>query len=199
VELLPKGGEIVAATPSDLAAFEKVGTQVRSELERDGDTAALIEQLQAVIATAPTPEPLTQCPQEASETTGKGEDETTALDGIYVAHVRRRDMVDAGVTDPNIVRDNTGRFTWTLDKGFWHYTQRASHYVSDGEQSGAYTYEDGRFTLYWGSDEVITARLDIARDGSIRFHDLHDNLPELQKATKGFFGQPWRRVGDLPD
>jgi TRAP-type C4-dicarboxylate transport system substrate-binding protein len=192
-----EGGEIVAATPSDLTAFEEVGREVRSELERDADTAALIEQLEALVATVPEPEPLTTCPRETSPTDSP-EDGTTALDGIYVAHVARSDLVEAGVTEPAVIRNSTGHFTWTLDNGSWHHTQRARHYVSDGEQSGSYTYEDGRFTLHWGDEEVITARLDITRDGTIRFHDLRDNLPELQKATEGFFGQPWRRVGDLP-
>jgi hypothetical protein len=69
----------------------------------------------------------------------------------------------------------------------------------DPDASGRFTYEDGRFTLYWGTDEVITARLDVAADGTIRFRQLHDNLPGLQAATEGFFGVPWRRVGNLPD
>jgi hypothetical protein len=190
------GSDIVAASPSDLAAFEEVGGEVRSELEQDPATADLIDAVAAVVATVPRAEPITGCPPEGSA--APGEDETAALDGIYVARVHRSDMVAAGVTSPDIIRDNTGRFTWTLEGGSWHYTQRATHYLADPEESGSYTYEDGLFTLYWGSDEVITARLEIARDGSIRFHDLHDNLPEWQKPTEGFFGQPWRRVGDLP-
>ena len=78
-------------------------------------------------------------------------------------------MVEAGVTDPDLIRENTGRITWTLDAGFWHHIIRANHYLTDNEPAGTYTYEDGRFTLYWGSEEVITARVDIAADGSIRF------------------------------
>ena len=109
-------------------------------------------------------------------------------------------MVEAGVTDPDA--DPGEHRSHHLDPGRRLVAprhQRPNHYLSDNEQSGTYTYEDGRFTLYWGPDEVITARVDIARDGSLRFRDLHDNLPELQKPTEGFFGQPWRRVSDLPD
>ena len=69
----------------------------------------------------------------------------------------------------------------------------------DPDESGRFTYGDGRFTLYWGTDEVITARLVMAADGTLRFRDLHDNIRRLQAATEGFFGVPWRRVGDLPD
>ena len=193
-----RGDEIVAADPSDVAAFEEVGREVRGSLEQDPATARLIDAIEAVVSTVPPHEPITECPNgRADGATPAGE--TQALDGIYLARVRRRDMVAAGVTDPGQIRGNTGRFTWTLDGGQWHHQQRASHYVSDPEQHGTYTYRGGRMTLYWGSDEIITARLFISRDGTIRFKELHDNLEELQDATEGFFGVPWRRVADLPD
>jgi TRAP-type C4-dicarboxylate transport system substrate-binding protein len=193
------GGKIVATSPGDLADFEKVGRQIRTDLQQEPGTARLIEEIAAVVATVPPPEPITECPASESESAASGHDETSALDGIYVTRVTHRDMLEAGVDDPDTIRENTGRITWTLDGGLWHQVMRANHYLSNSEDSGTYTYEDGRFTLHWGDDEVITAQLDIADDGSIRFHDLHDNLPELQKPTEGFFGQPWRRVGDLPD
>jgi hypothetical protein len=198
-EFCAQGGRIVAAAPVDLAALADAGNEVREELETDPATAATIESIEAVVATVPETEPIIRCPPRSTGSGGAAEDAATALDGIYIAHVRRADMVRAGVTDPDIIRDNTGWFTWTLDGGAWRYRQKAGHYVQDGHQSGTYTHEDDRFTLFWGSDEVITARLDVRRDGSIRFHDLHDNLPELQKATEGFFGVGWLRIADLPD
>nr|WP_232523045.1 hypothetical protein [Nocardioides sp. MAH-18] len=193
-----KGDEIVAATPGDVSAFEKVGQRVRSELERDPATARLIAAIEDVVATVPTATAITKCPDRGSEPAVAGDD-VRALDGIYVARVHRRDLLEAGVTDRGQLRDNTGLFTWTLDAGSWQYQQAADHYRSTDEQYGQYAYEAGRLTLYWGSEEVITARLTIDRDGTIHFSDLHDNLPELQKATEGFFGQPWRRIADLPD
>jgi TRAP-type C4-dicarboxylate transport system substrate-binding protein len=190
-----KGGEIVAAGPDDVAAFEEVGRVVRADLERDPDTAGLVDAIQAAVSTVPPSDPITACPEGDTSGDAGG---THALDGVYLARVTRKDMTSVGITDPDQLRDNVGQFTWTLDNGLWSYHQEADAELLDPDEFGTYTYEDELFTLYWGSDEVITARLVIARNGTIRFTDLHDNLPSLQKATEGFFGQPWRRVSDLP-
>lgn len=194
-----KGGKIVAASPDDVAAFEEEGEEIRRGLEHDPDTAHLIDEIEAVVATVRESESLTGCPVDESKPAAPSDDETSALDGIYITRVTRQDMAEAGATDPDVVRDSTGRITWTLDDGVWHHVVEANHYLTDNEQSGTYTYEDGVTTFYWGPDEVITGRVEIGADGSIRFRDLHDNLPELQKPTEAFFGQPWRRIGDLPD
>lgn len=193
-----KGGRIVAATPLDLADFEKAGQEVRTELEQDPGTATLIDSIESVVATMPPAEPVTACPKRDAGSKGR-DDGTQALDGIYVARVTRHDMVTAGVTDPVDILNNTGRYTWTLEDGHWHYTWRAKHFVPEPERDGQYGYKNGRLTFSWDATEAITARLVIDRDGTIHFQDLHDNVASLQKATEGFFSGPWRRVGDLPD
>ncbi|MCY4726279.1 hypothetical protein NYO98_08315 [Nocardioides sp. STR2] len=194
-----RGGEIVAASPADLAAFKGVGQQIRGDLEQDPETARLIDEVEAVVAAVPEPESLSGCPVDESGSAAPADDDTKALDGIYVTRVTRQDMAEAGATDPDVIRESTGRITWTLENGSWHHVVEADHYLSDSEQEGLYTYEDRSVTFFWGPDEVITGKVEIGEDGSLRFRDLRDNIPELQEPTEAFFGQPWRKIGDLSD
>jgi hypothetical protein len=124
---------------------------------------------------------------------------SSALDGIYVADVTKRDMREAGVTDPGHIRENAAHYVWTLDGGTWHYEATADHLIQTPSETGRYTYQHGLFTFYWNDGGFVKARLDISRDGTIVFIDPRDSNPALQAETEGFYGQPWRRVSDLPD
>lgn len=193
-----ESGEIVGASRSDLAAFHEVGEQVRTVLERDSATARLIDAIEEVVATVPAAPAITTCPNQDPQASAPADD-THALDGVYRFRVERADLVQGGVSDPTLLRDNTGLFTWTFDSGAWHYQQKADHYLSNAGDGGSYVYEDGRITLHWGTEEVITGRVRRSRDGTLHFSDLHDNLAYLQEPTEVVFGQPWRRIADAPD
>jgi TRAP-type C4-dicarboxylate transport system substrate-binding protein len=192
-----QGGEIVSTSPEEVAAFEDAGHAVREELEEDPDTARLIDAIEAVVSTVPPPDPITACPED--DIGSEGPNDPGALDGVYRSTVTRQELSAAGVTEPEQLRDNTGAFTWTLDDGRWTYHLESPRDLVDTDESGQYTYEDGLFTLTWGSGEVITARAKLTRNGMLRFTDLHDSLPQYQDATEAVFGKPWRRVGDLTD
>lgn len=193
-----QSGEIVAASRSDLAAFHEVGEQVRTVLERDPATARLIDAIEDVTSTVPADPAITTCPNQ-DPGAGAPADDTETLDGVYRFRVKRAELVQGGVTHAARLRDNTGLFTWTFDSGAWHYQQEADHYLSNAEDSGNYVFKDGRITLYWGTEEVITGRVSRSRDGTLHFSHLHDNLPYLQEPTEVVFGQPWRRIADVPD
>ena len=192
-----QGGEIVSTSLGEVAAFEDAGRAVREELEKNPDTERLIDAIEAVVSTVPPPDPITACPED--DTGFEGANDAGALDGIYRSTVTRQELAAAGVTEPEQLRDNTGAFTWTFDDGWWTYHLESPLHLVDTDESGQYTYEDGIFTLYWGSGEVITARAKLARNGILRFTDLHDSFAKYQNATEVVFGKPWRRVGDLPD
>jgi hypothetical protein len=123
-----------------------------------------------------------------------------ALDGTYRSVVMRRDLVDAGVTDPHEIAQNTGRFTWTLDGGRWTYHQEVDHHATNLDDSGSYQYRDGIFVFDWGEPgDVSRMRVRIGANGDLHFSDIQEGLPENQALGEGFFGQPWRRVGEQPD
>ena len=55
----------------------------------------------------------------------------------------------------------------------------------------------GTFTLYWGDGDYTAADLDIAKDGTLTFHDIQDSNPALQAESEGMFGSPRTRVADI--
>jgi TRAP-type C4-dicarboxylate transport system substrate-binding protein len=191
-----QGGEIVATSTDDVAAFEEAGRAVRDELAQDTETARLIDAIEAVVSTVTRPDPITTCPEAGAAT--EAADGADALDGVYQSTVTRQDLQAAGVTDLEQFSNNIGVFTWTFDDGRWSYHLESPQDLVDTDEAGQFTYEDGLFTLYWSSGEVITARAKLARTGTLRFTDLHDNFEHYQNATEAVFGQPWRRVGDPP-
>jgi hypothetical protein len=191
-----QGGEIVATSTDDVAAFEEAGRAVRDELAQDTETARLIDAIEAVVSTVTRPDPITTCPEAGAAT--EAADGADALDGVYQSTVTRQDLKAAGVTDLEQFSNNIGVFTWTFDDGRWTYHLESPQDLVDTDEAGQFTYEDGLFTLYWSSDEVITARAKLAPNGILRFTNLHDSVAQYQNATEAVFGQPWRRVGDPP-
>lgn len=188
-----RGGRIVDADTDEVASFRAAGDRVRKVLEEDPATRELIESIQAMMPSYPGADGEPRCPESAPAQTG-----TSALDGIYVADVTKRALRQAGVTDPNRIRENAAHYVWTLDGGTWHYEATADHYIQTTSETGRYTYEDGLFTFYWNDGGHVEARLKIDRDGTVHFKDPLDSSPALQAETEGFFSAPWRHVSDLP-
>ena len=156
-EFCGRGDEIVPPSPGRTRGLRGAGRQIGSDWN---ETLApeLIKAIEALVSTVPDSEPIAECPADVAEPTAPGEAEIRALDGIYVTRVTRRDRLEAGVTDPEHFRDNTGVSPgrWTEATGT---TSSVRTTTCRQRGVGTYTYEDGLFTLYWGSGEVITARV----------------------------------------
>jgi hypothetical protein len=188
------GGRIVMASSIEAETFQDPNHRVREVLEEDPVTRDLIEAIEAMAPSYPSGEVVHGCSDRAPARTG-----SSALDGIYATTVTRRQLVDAGVTEPAHIRENAAHYVWTMDGGTWTYEATANHFIQTRSETGRYTYEDKAFTFYWNDGGYVTARLDIDRDGTIRFKHLRDSNPGLQAETEAFYGSPWFRVMDLPD
>ena len=89
------------------------------------------------------------------------------LIGSWTTTITRADMAGAGITDPGIVNENTGRFTWTFSPdGTWRVVQEslddvavlypvyAGTFSVDGDHLGATTdfpeqYRDSGIRYRW--------------------------------------------------
>ena len=195
VRFCEKGGRVRAASARQVRALEEAAGPVTAMLRDDPVTARLIDDIDDLADALPQPEPVLGCPGDSLV-----DHETAALDGRYRTRVTAQAFREVGINDFTNIRENTGRFLWTLDSGRWTYRQRANHFVRNPTGSGSFTWHDGLFTLYWDDVGYVTARLRIAKDGSITFFDVKDSDPALDALSQGFFGgRPWWRVGDLPD
>jgi TRAP-type C4-dicarboxylate transport system substrate-binding protein len=194
-----QGGRIVAASPEQIASLKEVGNRVVDDLRKDATVRRILDRLRALTAGLPAPMPLNSCPG-ASGPPASGRDESL-LDGTYTAEVSAQALHAAGVRDEDVVTNNSGVFTWTLQGGRWTNHQRADHYAQGADTNGRYTYRDGVFTLYWppGDPSLWTrARLQVSRAGTIHFTHIVDSNPAQQALSLGFFGAPWVRIGGVP-
>ncbi len=190
------GGTIVTASPAQLTSLKTAVAPAVATLRANPSIRPLIDAIGGLVAGIPAEPAPTTCPRRS---TSAADTQLNALNGTYVTTVTEKQLRDAGVQNPEQIRENTGDFTYVLDGGRWTGHQVADHYIARPDGSGSYTYRDGLFTFYWddGSGDWTEARLEVNRDGTIRFHDVLDGNPDLQKLSEGFFRE-WSRVGGPP-
>jgi TRAP-type C4-dicarboxylate transport system substrate-binding protein len=197
------GGTIVAASDEEIASLGRAAGDVTAWLREDQQTRELVDEISRQVEGVPAPTPITECPggSASAESPEPGGLALDALDGRSVTIVTRRDLVRAGVTDVTQIRENTGRFAWTLDSGVWTYHQVANHFLANPDDSGRYGLGGHTLTIHWEESPQSWTRLrvKVSRDGDLTFTDIEDGIPSDQALSEGQFGQPWDRIGDLPD
>jgi hypothetical protein len=200
-----KGGRIVAASPAQAASLKEAGDRVVEQIRQNATTRRLVDRMRALTGGLPVPAPITECPgtsASGSGTRGQGGSPESLLDGTYTAEVTVEALHAVGVRDEDVINNNTGVFTWTLQDGSWTSHQQTDRYVTSTDVNGRYTYQDGLFTLYWpqGSGPSIwtRARLEVSREGTIHFTHIVDSDPASQALSEAFFGAPWVRIGGIP-
>jgi TRAP-type C4-dicarboxylate transport system substrate-binding protein len=198
-----QGGTIVAASDEQIASLDRAADAVTSWLREDEQTRELVDEISRQVEGLPAPTPVTECPggSASAESTESGEFDLDTLDGRYATITTRRDLVEAGVTDAVKIRENTGRWTWTLDSGVWTYHQVANHFLANPDGSGRYELAGETLTIHWvaGTEDWTRLRVKVSRDGDLTFTDIEDGTPSYQALSEGVFGQPWDRIGDVPD
>lgn len=189
-------GVVVTASPDQVAALEERAGTVIDWLSEDPGTRRIIDAIRQVSRDRSDGPPVEGCPGRTAG--GAVDPAMSALDGTYLQHVRRHDLVAAGVTDENMIRENTGRLTWRLRAGRWAYTTKAGHFVSNPVDHGRYVVAGDSFTLYWDDGPGDWTRMGyrIDPDGSLHFTDIQDGHAENQGLSVGFFGPVWQRLGD---
>jgi TRAP-type C4-dicarboxylate transport system substrate-binding protein len=187
-------GTIVGATPEQVQGLRDATAPVVERMREDPDLGAIVDAIAQEVRDVPEPAPVTDCPGSPPPgSLGK-------LDGRYHSVVTKKTLVAAGVTNPNQISMNTGRFTWILDGGRWTYHQRVGHYATNLNDTGSYEYDDGVFTLNWGAPgDFSRMHVRVDRNGDLHFTDVYEGMPDNQALGEGFFAMPWHRVGDAPD
>jgi hypothetical protein len=121
------------------------------------------------------------------------------LVGSWVTEIVADDLARAGITDPGLVDENTGRFTFTFHPdGTWEQLQESltGAPVQSPVWKGTWTLEEGVLTQvttfppsYAG--DVVTFSVTVDRDSlTLRIQDPPD--PILPVVTGA---HPWERVG----
>jgi hypothetical protein len=198
-EFCDRGGKVVTASADQVASLQPAAATVTRWLRRDTTTSRLIDAITNATQDVPPAAPVTKCPGDPEPGVRAARAAPASVDGRYRARVTRADLVRAGVTDEDVILENTGRFTWTLDSRTWSYHTEANHYLDHPDDSGRFTYEDGVLTIYWddaGDQSQLTVH--VSRSGTIHFSNVHEGIPGNQAVGEGFFADPWIRIGDIP-
>jgi TRAP-type C4-dicarboxylate transport system substrate-binding protein len=191
-------GTIVTASADEVLGLEQRAAAVTEWLSEDPATRSILDRIAGLVADATPETPLSQCP---TRTGGAGTGRVSSvLDGRYFFHVFRKDLVAAGVTNENDLRENSGRLWMTLRAGRWSFTSKANHYLANPEDDGSYEIAGDVFTFHWDEGDGDWTRMTfrIAEDGSVHFTDILDGHPEGQLLSEGWFGVPWTRLGKKP-
>ncbi len=189
-----QGGVIVTATADQVSALEDRTADVTDWLTSDPGTRRLVDTIGRVVAGVPDSPSVTGCPSRGG---GDGAASASALDGQYDAHVLRGDLVAAGVTSESDLRENSGRYHWSLHGGRWTYDVSTNHFVATTTDSGRYEVVGSTFVFYWDDGPGDWTRMHVRKgaDGSLHFTEILDGHADVQALSEGFFAVPWVPVG----
>jgi TRAP-type C4-dicarboxylate transport system substrate-binding protein len=197
-------GAIVNASEADLAALEKAAQPVYADLEKDDGTAALIDKIRELKATAPPTPPVPACgdvgQESGTETSAIPNKDanaaTSALNGVYRYEVTKDFLVEKGV-DPGAAEENSGVHTVTMNDG--EFTDAWSSANASGSCSGRYTSSGNRFTFRWQTVCTGDVSMSLTVEGDQLIWSEVESLPpyddaEYQVMNSAVLSVPWVRV-----
>jgi TRAP-type C4-dicarboxylate transport system substrate-binding protein len=176
-ELCGRGGRVVTASESDLAALEAAVRPVYDQLEQDPATAALIADIRNIGNGLPSPEPVPPCePSGGTASAGTEPDTEGAFpEGTYRYEVTEPELVAAGM-EPLEADNHAGIWDWTFADGriVEHDVRASDGKVTDDE--GSYCVLDGRVTVALStvgcSEEVLFHAAWTLEGRELRFTDV---------------------------
>lgn len=197
------GGSIVVASDAELSEFTQTVEPAYAELEQDGPTAAMIDQIRTMSEQVEgTERAVAACGAGAAgqTTPGAGPAEAAFPEGVYRTEYTAEFLMDAGV-DRATAFNHAGIWTLTFDKGdlVVHDVNTASGQAH--ETPGVYCVEDGRISLglfghpageacgdFWSAGWTL--------DGDqLQFTDVQSGSGSDLLIETQFGGQPFTKIG----
>jgi TRAP-type C4-dicarboxylate transport system substrate-binding protein len=165
------GGKIVAASTADLAGLGDAVAPVIADLEKDTTTAGIITAIQELKSGITTPAPVVACPEPPAAS------QASALNGTYHWEVTKKDLMAAGVTNPEDLDNVSGILTATLADGSASITHQSTEGPNKGDtDEGHSTYEfDGvTITFHWSQSPTncTSAKVKVLNDGDLEFSGI---------------------------
>jgi TRAP-type C4-dicarboxylate transport system substrate-binding protein len=195
------GGRIVVASAADLRDFMQAVEPAYAELEQDGATAAMIDEIRTLSEQVEGNEtPVAPCgteggDQAASEaSTAEGE----FPEGVYRMEISADVLVDAGVDRPTAF-DHAGVWTLTFKDG----TFLDPDDENPGCPGSTYTVEGGRVTIHMGEGPscgtaagkvLFTAGWTLDGD-QLQFTDVRSDSGSDLLVETLFGSQPFTKIG----
>lgn len=190
------GFAIALASDAELTALAEAVAPAVDALREDAVTSALIDDITALRDALPpiTDDPVS-CDAAPIETTPGSDAAASALNGVYEVEITDEALAAAGVTDPDVVAENHGTFTWTLVDGTWHVDQVADNPIDNPSDDGTYTVNGDEISFVAPGYPPDVFGFTEDADGNLTFETIHAG-DEIVATI--FASATWTRIGDAP-
>jgi TRAP-type transport system periplasmic protein len=195
LSLCRRGVRFVTAVTAELAALRRAVQPVYDRLERDAQTKAAINDIQAMRSDAGAMVDAPACsnpgsPQRATR-------EVTPIDGVYRMHTTPADLRAVGATEGEVVPENYGSTEMVLDRG------RVTQEQPQGDSAaGRYSVVGDTLTLKFTRTSGGRAKTRPGEVWDFRWSLYRDELTlepiEGKVSPAPMLARPWRRTGNAP-
>ena len=183
------------ATTSDIEALRRAVQPVYQWLDRDPGTRDLITRIQAIRAQHPDDrDPVPSC---AFQTRAEISTAPTPIDGIYTVSFTPKELLARG--SPDALPENYGRFTVTLDRGWFEMTQKSAR--AQTWAAGTVTVKGNTFrivNLGVGGIQPDNAAGTVGDTALFHWSLYRGRMTWSGTPVLNFEVKPWRRIGDAP-
>ena len=193
-----EGQSVVLATNTDLADLQRATSAVYDMLETDPLTKELDAGIRKLKETGGAPAAtVTPCGADPSAPSASSPT-STVIDGVYRYEVTEEMMRTAGVTDPQVIRENVGTWTWTFASGQAGYVQTGPYPESAATDQADHFEIDGD-TLYivWPQGDTETLKWATNGRGDLILTLVDPGLPRMERILKAHSLVPMIRIDDL--
>jgi TRAP-type C4-dicarboxylate transport system substrate-binding protein len=182
-------GKIGSASQADLDSLVAATAGTIQALRSDDTTATLIDEIRAMAASDPEPEPVTGCPSDSTS-------DVSLINGSFRFSMTAAQMTAGGITGQDDIDENAGDYVMTLRDGTWEMEQ---HYTAGPKTgttfhgTGGYKLTGHRVKWFWGHEpgEWTESDAAIQDDGSITFSNIHDGGDAQAQAMSELFFSHW--------
>jgi TRAP-type C4-dicarboxylate transport system substrate-binding protein len=199
--LCRSGLRFVSASGTELASLRRAVQPVYAHLERDPQTKAAINQIQAIRSSAPSAPDAPECSHATS--TAAAARQPTPIDGVYRMTTTPQDVVAAGSPAADAGPSNYGTWIYVFDRGQFAITQ---------ENQQACTWGYGTFTVtgtrvHWlftdgggvTPDNAVNKPGESFVFGWSRYRDSLTLSPVAGAISPpNFLAKPWRLLSSTP-
>ncbi|MFZ0625809.1 MAG: TRAP transporter substrate-binding protein DctP [Acidimicrobiia bacterium] len=189
---------VVLASDADVTALEQATASVYDELEADPLTKDLIAKIRdlKVVGDSPTAT-ATACGDFGASPTAASPT-STVIDGVYRYEVTEEMMTTAGVTDPQVIRENVGTWTWTFDRGEVGFEQTGPYPESAASDHADHFEIDGDILkIVWPAGDTEIWKWQTNGHGDLILTLVDPGLASQENMLKAHSSVPMTRIDDM--
>ena len=165
------GGNIVAASPADIAGLREAAAPTIADLKQDATTAATIAAIEELKAGITAPAPVTACPEAAAPA------KASQLNGTYRWEITEKALKENGVTNAEALDYVPGIHTATLEDGSFNLAHEFTEGPIKGdtdELHATYEFDGETLIIHWSQSPTncTSAAVTILEDGSLEFSNI---------------------------